>query len=91
MRNLREIYEQMKKMKRLISSTYMLIMSLSLSKRLKKKIVGIISEGGNSCHSEEQHMRVDNTFTNYKAIGVKSVYKIKRTADGESIGTRRGL
>jgi len=40
MRNLREIYEQMKKMKRLISSTYMLIMSLSLSKRLRKKILG---------------------------------------------------
>jgi len=69
----------------------MLIMSLSLSKRLKKKIVGIINEGGDSCHSEEQHIGVDNTFTNYQVIGVKWVYKIKRTADGESIGTRRGL
>jgi len=40
MRSLREIYEQIEEVKRLISSTYMLIMSLSLSKRLKKKIVG---------------------------------------------------
>ena len=28
---------------------------------------------------------------NHKAIGVKWVYKIKHTTDGELIGTRRGL
>jgi len=40
MRGLGEIYEQIKKMERPISSAYMLNMSLSLFKRLRKKIIG---------------------------------------------------
>ena len=71
----------------------MLIMSLSLSKRLRKKIVG-------SAMKEEMHAIQKNTWElttlsqNHKAIGVKWVYKIKCTTDGimaKLIGTRRGL
>ena len=45
--------------------------------------MAISNEGGDACHPEEQHMRVDKLPQNHKAIGVKWVYKIKRTADSE--------
>jgi len=49
----------------------MLIMSLSLFKRLRKKIVAISNEGGDAFHQKNNTWKLTTLLQNHKKIGVK--------------------